>query len=253
MLNFGDTNKISGIRLYFITKVVELQNNLSWLANNSSVEAENQALRNYNLQLSNELIKNRKAIAENDRLRGIIGFEETYEKDIVPAEVIGFSPYNFKLYITISVGSKDSIKKNMPVRTDAGLVGIVTVCSENYSIVETLRNRDTKVSAKVLRSSVHGLIEWHGGEDYLLSNIPNSYDVEVGDLVVTSNFSNRFPEGVPIGEIVNINKSKNSLFLDIYVKPYVNYNNLTQCFVVKELPNKERDSLIQELEDKLKL
>jgi rod shape-determining protein MreC len=253
MLNVGNTNKISGFRLFLINQVVYLQDLMPIFANSSSIEAENEALREFNLKLSNELIKNRKAIAENDRLRGIIGFQETYEKDIIPAEVNGFSNYNFKLYITLSIGNKEGVQRTMPVRTDAGLVGTVIMASDNYSLVETLKNRDIKVSAKVLRSSVHGLIEWNGGENYILTNIPNSYDVEVGDIVTTSNYSNKYPDGIPIGEIDYINKSKNSLFLDIKVKPFVNYNSLTQCFVIKELPNPERDSLIRELERKLNL
>ncbi len=253
MLNFGNTNKISGFRLFLISQIVALQDIAPFLANSSSIEAENEALREYNLQLSDELIKNRKAIAENDRLRGIIGFQETYDKDIIPAEVNGFSQYNFKMYLSISVGKKDGIERNMPVRTDAGLVGTVILTSENYSIVESLKNRDTKIAAQVLRTSVYGLIEWEGGEEYLLTNIPNSYDVEVGDLITTSNYSNRYPEGIPIGEISYMNKSKNSLFLDIRVKPYVNYNSLTQVFVVKELPNIEMDSLIRQLEKRLNI
>lgn len=253
MLNFGDTNKISGFKLFLITNIIKAQDVLPILANTSSVQAENKALRDYNLKLSKELIRNREAIAENDRLRGIIGFRETFDKEIIPAEVNGFSQYNFKLFLSLEIGAEDGVKRNMPVRTDAGLVGIVNLVSENFCLVETLKNRDTKVAAKVLRSSVHGLIEWEGGEEYTLSNIPNSYDVEEGDMVVSSNYSNRFPEGIPIGTIHKINKSKNSLFLDIKVKPFVNYNSLTQVFVVKETPNPERDSLIRSLEDKLNL
>lgn len=253
MMNFGDTNKISGFKLFLITNIIKVQDAVPFLANTSSVKAENKALRDYNLKLSKELIRNREAIAENDRLRGIIGFRETFDKEIIPAEVNGFSEYNFKLFISLEVGEKDGVKRNMPVRTDAGLVGIVNLVSENYCLVETLKNRDTKVAAKVLRSSVNGLIEWEGGEEYVLSNIPNSYDVEEGDMVVSSNFSNRFPEGIPIGIISKIDKFKNSLFLDIKVKPFVNYNSLTQVFVVKETPNPERDSLIKALEDKLNL
>lgn len=253
MLNFGDTNKISGFKLFLITNIIKAQDVLPILANTSSVQAENKALRDYNLKLSKELIRNREAIAENDRLRGIIGFRETFDKEIIPAEVNGFSQYNFKLFLSLEIGAEDGVTRNMPVRTDAGLVGIVNLVSENFCLVETLKNRDTKVAAKVLRSSVHGLIEWEGGEEYTLSNIPNSYDVEEGDMVVSSNYSNRFPEGIPIGTIHKINKSKNSLFLDIKVKPFVNYNSLTQVFVVKETPNPERDSLIRSLEDKLNL
>lgn len=253
MMNYGDTNKISGFKIFLITNMIKAQDIAPILANSSSVNAENKSLRDYNLRLSKELIRNRKAIAENDRLRKIIGFQETFEKDIIPAEVNGFSQYNFKLYISLEAGRNQGVHRNMAVRTDAGLVGIVNIVSDNYCIVETLKNRNTKVAAKVIRTSVNGLIEWEGGEEYTLSNIPNSYDVTEGDLVVSSNFSNRFPEGIPIGRISKINKSKNSLFLDIKVKPMVNYNSLSQVFIVKEIPNPERDSLIKVLESKLNL
>ena len=253
MLNYGNANKISGFKIFMITNMIKAQDIAPFLANSSSIQAENKALRDYNLRLSKELIRNREAIAENDRLRGIIGFKETFDKDIIPAEVNGFSQYNFKLFLSLEVGRNNGIRRNMPVRTDAGLVGIVNLVSDNHCLVETLKNRDTKVAAKVLRTAVNGLIEWEGGEEYILSNIPNSYDVNEGDLVITSNFSNRFPEGIPIGRVCKINKSTNSLFLDIKVRPLVNYNSLTQVFVVKDIPNPERDSLIKALEEKLNL
>ncbi len=253
MLNYGNANKISGFKIFMITNMIKAQDIAPFLANSSSIQAENKALRDYNLRLSKELIRNREAIAENDRLRGIIGFKETFDKDIIPAEVNGFSQYNFKLFLSLEVGRNNGIRRNMPVRTDAGLVGIVNLVSDNHCLVETLKNRDTKVAAKVLRTAVNGLIEWEGGEEYILSNIPNSYDVNEGDLVITSNFSNRFPEGIPIGRVSKINKSTNSLFLDIKVRPLVNYNSLTQVFVVKDIPNPERDSLIKALEEKLNL
>ena len=98
MLNYGNANKISGFKIFMITNMIKAQDIAPFLANSSSIQAENKALRDYNLRLSKELIRNREAIAENDRLRGIIGFKETFDKDIIPAEVNGFSQYNLNYF-----------------------------------------------------------------------------------------------------------------------------------------------------------
>lgn len=247
LISTSNTNKISGFKAYLITGLSRVQFLINGAGNTGSLKNENKALRDMNLQLSRELIKNRKAKFENERLRAIIGFRETYYKEIEPAEVIGISEYNGRYFITLNVGSLDSIRMGMPVRTDAGLVGMIIKVSGDYAIVETLLNRNVKVAVKDIRSGVHGILEWEGSENFLLKNIPESYDVKPGDLLITSNFSNKYPEGIPVGEVITVKNDLSSLFLKIRVETQVDFNLLSQVFIVKEVPDPERIELIKSI------
>ncbi|MDC1067861.1 rod shape-determining protein MreC [Candidatus Kapabacteria bacterium] len=252
LISTANTTKISGFKAFLIGSLGSTKYTIFGSGNNASIENENKALREMNLQLSQELISNRQAKFENERLRSIIGFKETFQKDIAPAEVIGVSEYNNRYYITINIGSLDSIKKGMPVRTDAGLVGVIHILSGDFAIVETLINRNVKVAVKDIRSGVYGMLEWAGAENFSLKNIPDSYDIKPGDLLVTSNYSNKYPEGIPVGIVRTVNNDLTSLFLDIKVDIAVDFKLLSQVFILKEIPDIERIILIENLENKIK-
>ena len=64
-----------------------------------------------------------------------------------------------------------------------------------------------------------------------------------GDTIVTSSFSNIYPEGVTIGVVSEIVKSRAENFYDITVKLSTNYKNLEYVYVVGNLLKFERDSL----------
>jgi rod shape-determining protein MreC len=251
LISTSNTDKITGFKSLVISTFGGMQIAIFGSGNSASLKNENIALREMNLRLSRELIKNREAKSENQRLRSIIGFKETFQKDIVPAEVIGVLEYNNRYYITLNTGSIDSIQKGMPVRTDAGLVGVLHELTSDYAIVETLINRNVKVAVKDVRSGVYGMLEWEGAENFRLKNIPESYDIKVGDLLITSNYSNKYPEGIPVGTVSSVNNDLTSLFLDINVDIAVDFKLLSQVFIVREIPDPERIKLIEELESKL--
>jgi rod shape-determining protein MreC len=156
-------------------------------------------------------------------------------------------------YLIIDKGKNHGIEIGMPLRTDAGLIGIVIGSSNNYSMVETIINRDVKISAKSLRSGYRGIIVWEGGENLLMRDVLQSFDIKKGDIIITSEFSNKYPANVPIGKVVETSEEEGHLFLKVVVKPFVNFETLEEAFVVKYIPDPERLKLIKELEEKLKL
>ena len=253
MISEGNTSSIGGFKAFVISKVGLFQDYFSFISKTGSLENENKALRELNLKLSTELIKSRKATVENEKLRGIIGFEETFVKEIKPVEVIGTTTIGFMNFLTINAGQKDSLQIGMPVRTDAGLVGVVSITSKNYSLIELIKNKDVKVAVKVIRPALQGILEWDGSNNFKLQNIPETYDIKVGDVLVTSNFSNTYPENIPIGTVRSVKQKKNSLFLDINIDTYVDFNTLTHVFIVNEIPDPERVKLVEELINRIQL
>lgn len=253
MISEGNTSNIGGFKAFVISKVGLFQDYFSFISKTGSLENENKALRELNLKLTTELIKSRKATVENEKLRGIIGFKETFVKDIKPVEVIGTTTIGFMNFLTINAGEKDSLQIGMPVRTDAGLVGVVSIISKNYALIELIKNKDVKVAVKVIRPALQGILEWDGSNNFKLQNIPETYDIKVGDVLVTSNYSNTYPENIPIGTVRSVKQKKNSLFLDINIDTYVDFNTLTHVFIVNEIPDPERVKLVEELIDRIQL
>ncbi|MDT3739946.1 MAG: rod shape-determining protein MreC [Candidatus Kapabacteria bacterium] len=251
LISIGDVSRIGGFRTVIIGSMAWMQGALSWIPNPGALQNENRALRELNLELSTEVTKMRSAVIENNRLRQVLEFRQKFPDSLITAEIVGKSSIELRNYVAINKGSSAGISQGMSIRTDAGLVGTVIGTSENYSLVELVNNRNVKVSAKIQRTNIDGILTWSGGDYFNLNNIPTSFDIKKGDVVLTSEFSNKYPPDVPFGEIVQVKDEKNSLFLTIKIKPFVNLASVEQVFVIRRIPDEERNKLILQLEERL--
>jgi rod shape-determining protein MreC len=139
----------------------------------------------------------------------------------------------------------------MPVITDRGLVGRIVATSKNFSIAQILFNKDLKVSGKDQRSRVDGIISWDGEGKLMMKNVSKSADVLVGDVIITSEYSNHFPAGLPIGYVTNVGTVDN-LFKEIKIESFVNFETLEDAFVLKFLSDDERKNLEKTFNEKAK-
>ncbi len=253
LISMGDVNKIGGFRAFVFGTFGWVQEAFSWIPNPQATQSENKALRELNLQLSNEVTKMRDAVVENKALRKLLELKEKSNRNFIAVSVVGKTKIQLRNYLIINKGENNGIKVGMPLRTDAGLVGVVIGTSNNYSLVETIINREIKVSAKCLRSNYKGIVVWEGGQNMLMRDVLQSYDVKKGDIIVTSEFSNKYPEGVPIGKVIEREEAEGHLLLKVVVKPYVNFETLEEAFVIPAIPDTERIELIKELDETLKL
>jgi rod shape-determining protein MreC len=119
---------------------------------------------------------------------------------------------------------------------------MVIAVSDHYCVVNILLNTDFRVSGKDQRSRVDGIIASNGERVYL-KDVAKSQDVLVGDAIITSSYSNMFPEGIRIGLVTSIEVSSGSLLKRIEVGPSVNFVNLEEVFVVLRTPDPERRTL----------
>jgi rod shape-determining protein MreC len=251
LISIGDVSRIGGFRTVIIGSMAWMQGAFSWIPNPGALQNENRSLRELNLQLSTEVIKMRSAMIENDRLRSLIDFKQNFPDSLISAEIVGKSSIELRNYVVINKGDEEGIVQGMSVRTDAGLVGTIIGSSDNYSLIEMVNNRNVKVSAKIERTNIDGILTWSGGDYFNLNNIPTSFDVKKGDVILTSEFTNKYPANIPFGEVNEVIDEKNSLFFTVRVRPFVNLATVEQVFVVKKIPDAERLRLILELEERL--
>ena len=252
LISLGGSTRAGGLRTVVVASVGWLQDAFSWLPNPGALQSENQSLRELNLQLSNDVTRMRRALLENKSLRKTLEFREKIEDPYVVAEIIGKTTIQLNKYLTIDKGKNDGLSTGMAVRNDAGLIGSIIGCSDNYSFIELIINPDVRISGKVQSSHVDGIIVWEGGNTFLMKNVPQNSGVEVDDIVITSNFSNKYPERIPIGKITSIEDDPGGIFLKVYIEPFVDFSTLEQVFVLKYLPDPELDKLIDEMDTKLK-
>jgi rod shape-determining protein MreC len=69
-----------------------------------------------------------------------------------------------------------------------------------------------------------------------LTSVAKNSDVTPGDVVVTSEISSLFPQGIRIGVVNTVTDDNPSLFRDITLNPDVDISQLEEVFVVISTP-----------------
>jgi rod shape-determining protein MreC len=203
---------------------------------------ENQALREINVTLTDEVSRLREAQIENARLRDMLGIKRSTSYSMITTKIVEKSLHLMRNTITIDAGEADGVRQDMPLVSERGLVGKVIATSEHYSVGQLLLNKDFRASAKDSRSRVDGIIRWEGGEYLLLKNVPKTFDVQPGDTVITSSYSSTFPPNIEIGRVANVSDERGTLFKRIEVISGVDFIKLEEVFVIKSLPDSARES-----------
>jgi rod shape-determining protein MreC len=234
----------------------EVFENINWYFElkkiNSSLVEENLILKN---QLEKFIEKNSIDSLEN------VAFQ--YQN----AKVISNNLSSFKNNLIINKGTKHGLKNEMGVISSTGIVGIIDRTSKNYSSVMSVLNTESKINAKVKRTSHFGTLEWNGlsNRDLLLNDIPETADIKIGDSIITGGMSLIFPEGINIGVISEIMKQEKfndtimkfninnqvkianieyrENYLNIKVKLHTDMNNLNNVYVIESLNKDEFENI----------
>lgn len=190
---------------------------------------------------------------ENKELREILDKQETL-RDFTPIQgtVIGRNPEQWHEHIIINKGEVHGVKKNMAVITSKGLIGKVKTTQKFTSTVQLLSAMDptNRISALIQGEEMYfGTIEGYDEERelLLLKRIPYDAKVEKGENVITSGLGGIFPEGLPIGKVVDVEPDEFGLNLTAYVKPGANFYNIQNVMVVKrEMINPDLSDIHEE-------
>ncbi|HEY5124040.1 MAG TPA: rod shape-determining protein MreC [Ignavibacteria bacterium] len=242
----NDNSQIRFLRGIAIGSFGTLQSGFSAIPNIFEIQKENKFLRENNITLSNEIANLKEAKLENIRLTKLLNLKQKNILGIISGKIVNKSLIQTRNTITINIGEADSVKINMPVITDDGLVGKIVSTSKNYSIAQILLNRDLKITVKCQRSRVDGILNFDGFQTLAIMNVPKSADVNPGDIFITSEYSNHFPAGIPIGTAIETGNLDN-LFKKIIIKPAVNFESLEEVFILMFIPDTEKISLEKSL------
>ncbi len=242
LMALNDSPQIKRIRSISTVVFGVFQEQLSFIPSYFHLRSENEFLRHNNIELMDEVQRLREAKLENIRLHQLLGLQEQVPFKLVAASVVNKNLTLLRNTLTIDGGSDEGIQPQMPVIGDGGLIGIVTAVTQHYSVINILLNTDFRASAKIQRSRVDGIIAWDG-KNLLLKNVPKMRDVKVGDLVVTSEYSSSFPDGIRIGLVSEVSDQPGSLFKSIVIDPGVDFVRLEEVFVALTIPAAERSEL----------
>lgn len=215
----------------------------------------NTYLRRQNVLLLDELSRLRSADQENQRLRQLLEFSRKSDLNLYPVQIVGKElnqVSNYLTYLTIDAGAEQNIESGMPIVAAEGLAGKVILTDQGYSQVMPFLNTLFKVSAKLQNSNAYGIVSWNANiEELQLSYIPQTVDVDTGEIVLTSGYSNQFPPNIPIGKVIRTEPEQGKDTQKIFLDPFVDLYTISGGFVVKFQPDTTIQQLNQEYQEVL--
>ena len=170
---------------------------------------------------------------ENQRLRDLLDFQESFEHKTIAARVIGWDTNAWASSIIISKGRKKGVREDMAVIYESGLVGRVIEAGWNVSKVLLVTDPKNKVGARLQRTREIGIVQGTSANVCRVSSMSRAADVKIGDLVVTSGLSAFYPPGIPIGSITEVYTDEDTLSQYAYLRPCVEMSKLEEVLVVQ--------------------
>lgn len=207
------------------------------IASLRTIQRDAAALAVRNLQLQAEIDTLREVEKENEALRAMLDFAQTRPRlelrgAQIVARVIGEESTNFLETISIDLGRQHGIEVGMPVVTDEGLVGRISVVEESTSKVLLLNDPSSSASALLGESRLNGVVRGSTSGDLVMDFIPQGLTFNTGETVLTSGLGGRFPKGIVIGEVEQIETQANAVFQKAVVHPSVDFGSLELVLVI---------------------
>jgi rod shape-determining protein MreC len=198
-------------------------------ADNDRLVYENARLRASQRELTGSL-------AENRRLRRLLGLRDTVQRETVSALVVAkdTTEYFRVWHLTIDAPNA-AVRPDMPVISLDGVVGTVLRVAGHDADVQLTVDSGFGVDVVVERTGARGFVRGSGDRSKYavrVEYVPRSDLVEVGDLLVTSGVGCRFPKGIPVARISKVVRRDFGIYQTVEAEPSVDFSRLEEVLVV---------------------
>lgn len=213
-----------------------------WFGSTLDAKDEAKRLKKERDLLRTQVVDGRAALAENDRLRRLVGLGSRLGLDAyrpVAATVIGRSPGVWFSTVQIDSGSSDGIAVDQPVIDGDGVVGTVSSVTPGTAVVTLISDRSSGVSSRLLGSNEPGSVVAADGDPGMLKMrlLAPGAKVRVGDRIVTSGVASGplatlFPPNIPVGTVTGVDPGRLEREGEVDVRPEADLNRLEQVLVL---------------------
>lgn len=199
----------------------------------ASLQTDNARLEKENLERGAQLQQLDSLKAENDNLRKLLGAQERLASRTSFAEILYAARDPFSRRIWIDKGSQDEVQAGQPVVDGTGVIGQVTRATPWLAEVTLITDKGHLVPVLNTRNGLRGVLGGTGNDGTLeLKFVPLNVDFAEGDQLVTSGIDGVYPPGLPVAQIVSIERNAALIFARILCKPLAGVVSHKQVLVV---------------------
>ena len=224
---FNSSNALSGSLNHSVTNTTDY---FSLRQINDQLSEENALLRQ---QLANTLYHQ----LHTDSFPG------TFK--VIPGKIVNKTFQKSANYLTLNLGQRDGITKEMGVITEKAVVGKVQAVSNHYATVVSILNPGVMISSQVKRTGTLCTAQWDTNDPFRTSvkYIPRHVLLLKGDTIQTSGYNAIFPPGIMVGVVDSVYLSKEAPFYYATVDLSVDFSSLSYAYAVINETKSEKDSL----------
>lgn len=211
---------------------------------NAKLKAELDTLRNaeYRLKLME---------TENKELLAMAGYKQQNDRlTLLSARVVGVSLGDLHEYFFLDKGAADGVQEDMVITSSEGIAGVVDQVYRHYSRFMLVSASQSRIGVKVLRreSRAVGVLTGKGVDRALLQAeyFSRDDDIQVGDMLVTSGIGGKYPSGLYVGKVREVETDVTGLQKLARIEPAANLNHLDRVFVVL------REDVRRQIENEIK-
>ncbi len=223
----------------------------------------------FNMSQSNKKLSERNLILEQ-QVRALTQYIATHHGDsltmeqcqkqalagfkLIPAKVIQSTINREDNLITIDKGKADGIHEDMGVACGTGVVGVVYMASDHYSIVLPVINVNSNISVMIRKRGYFGFLHWKGTPSDIayVDDVPRHARFALGDYVVTNGYSSIFPPGIMVGKILHVFNSSDGLSYRVQLRLSTDFGKLRHVCVIDNSALKDKALLLKAAQDSLK-
>lgn len=242
---------LENLRKVSITVLSYLEQPLSNFRIYRQAISTNTYLHRQNILLQDELNRLRSVEEQNRVLRDLLNLREESTFPMIPVQVVAKDLMSINSSITVSAGTDDGVKIGMPVINSDGLIGQVIIVAKDYSQVLPYSNSMFRVSAQIEENRAFGIVSWpaNSNRELVLRFIPETVEVQPGQIVYTSGYSNQYPSGIPIGEVTQTESGSGIETQTIYLNAFADLSTVAEAFIIEFEPDTTIQNLNETQED----
>ena len=183
---------------------------------------------------------------ENEELREIQGewqiLQDLFNRNVQTPElrrqtanVIGYDTSPAVRSIIIDKGSDDGLRVGMPVEGSRGLIGRIFRTTQNSAQVVLITDNASAIPVRLGSSRATGSLRGRGTSgDLIVEWIDLRFQIELGEVVLTSGLGGDFPQDIVIGRVVQIDRNESDLFQQVIVQPASDFDTLEIVFIITD-------------------
>lgn len=186
---------------------------LTWLEQNMQardvLEAENQRLRNRELELELRSMRFEALAKENGELRGLRDALPPVADRWLVAEIVNVELDSLRQRVLLNRGANNGLFKGQAVIDDEGVLGQTTHVGPWSAEVMLITDPEHAIPVEIERTGVKTIAVGVGDKStplLALPDLPANADIKVGDRLVTSGLGGVFPQGYPVAKVTEIHR-----------------------------------------------